>query len=108
MLYSRDDEGVNVVHEEKFTQNHLQKSFMAISQYWSKAQICLQNDLKCFRRGITKFKNNILSVNFLLPASLMRSVKRSGKGLGLGLSHLESGCDPYLHEIKVRAALKLC
>ena len=32
VLYSRDDEGVGVVHKEKFTQNHLQKSFMAISQ----------------------------------------------------------------------------
>ena len=33
VLYSRDDEGVGVVHEEKSTQNHLQKSFTAISQY---------------------------------------------------------------------------
>ena len=35
VLYSRDDEGVGVVQEEKSTQNHLQKSFTAISQYWS-------------------------------------------------------------------------
>ena len=35
VLYSRDDEGVGVVHKENSTQNHLQKSFTAISQYWS-------------------------------------------------------------------------
>ena len=35
VLYSRDDEGVGVVHKEKSTQNHLQKSFTVISQYWS-------------------------------------------------------------------------
>ena len=48
---------MGVVHKEKSTQNHLQKSFMAISVLvrYKQAQTCLQTNLKCFRQGAMKF-----------------------------------------------------
>ena len=84
VLYSRDNEGVGVVHEEKSTQNHLQKSSMAFSQYWSG----INKPKRVFRmtRNVSdEVLRNLKKKYFSefsaasLPASLMRSVKCSGK-----------------------------
>ena len=76
---------MGVVHEEKSTKNHLQKSFTATSQYWSGI-----NKPKCvFRttRNVSdKVLRNLKIIYYFsefstasLPACLMRSVKCSGK-----------------------------
>ena len=69
VLYSGDDEGVGVVHEEKSTQKILHSHFTVLVRY-KQAQMCLQNDPKRLQRGATKFKKNIILANFLLPHCL--------------------------------------
>ena len=44
-----------------------------------KAQKCLQIDPKCLRQVGTEFRKKIIQQNFLLPACLTPSAKRSGK-----------------------------
>ena len=104
-----------MVHEEKSTKNNLQNSFTATSQYWSgiykQAQMCLQNDPKCFQRSATKLKKSYFSK--FSTASLMRSVKRNRKlaiatTLLLWRKRFEFCGEKTFHNIKYLRCVRYC